>query len=311
VLRVTREAMGTEFQVVLSGEDERALERAANDALDEVQRLDEQMSLYRPDSELCFINSHAAEGPVPVEPRLFKLLSGAAEIWEATEGAFDITVGPLMECWGFFRGQGRIPPQEEIDKALHRVGMQHIALDAREKTVRFDRPGIKLDLGGIAKGLAVDAAAVGLGAWDVTSALIHGGWSTVYALGGAPNEVTWRVGIRHPYDANRRVDAVTLRNQALSTSGNYEKFFAADGVVYSHIMDPRTGWPARGMLSASAITKAGFASDALSTAFFVMGEERTRACCAARPNVGAVLVPDGGRDVEPEAVRIGGGTGET
>jgi len=181
VLRVTREAMGTEFQIVLSGDDERGLERAANYALDEVQRLDEQMSLYRPDSELCWINAHAAEGPVPVEPGLFKLLRWATDIWEATEGAFDVTVGPLMECWGFFRGQGGVPPQEEIDRALQRVGMQHVALDARERTVCFDVPGIKLDLGGIAKGLAVDAVAAGLGAWGVTSALIHGGWSTVYA----------------------------------------------------------------------------------------------------------------------------------
>jgi len=98
---------------------------------------------------------------------------------------------------------------------------------------------------------------------------------------------------------------VTLRNQALSTSGSYEKFFEVDGVVYSHIMDPRTGWPARGMLSASAITKAGYESDALSTAFYVVGEEKTRAYCAARPNTGAVLVPDRGQEAEPEAVRIG------
>jgi thiamine biosynthesis lipoprotein len=305
VLRVTREAMGTEFQIVLYNSNERELERAANDALDAVQQVDAQMSLYRPDSELCWINAHAADGPVPAEPGLFWLLRRAAEVWEATEGAFDVTVGPLIECWRFFRGQGQMPAQADIDKALQTVGMSHVELDPRDKTVRFDRPGIRIDLGGIAKGFGVDRAGTGLHAWGVRSALIHGGWSTVYAMGGAPHGITWPVGIRHPHDPNRRIDAVTLRNEALSTSGSYEKSFEVDGVVYSHIMDPRTGWPAQGMLSASAITKAGFESDALSTAFFVMGVEKTRAYCESRPDIGAILIPDPGRGAEPEAVRIG------
>jgi len=164
---------------------------------------------------------------------------------------------------------------------------------------------VRIDLGGIAKGFAVDRAALVLSEWGVTSALVHGGWSTVYALGGAPNEVTWPLGVRHPYAADRRVGVVTLRNQALSTSGNYEKFFEVGGVVYSHIMDPRTGWPAQGMLSASAITKSACESDALSTAFFVMGPDKTRECCASRPDMGAILVPDPGKGADPEAERIG------
>jgi len=297
--------MGTEFQIVLWGDEERALERAANDALDVVGRLDEQLSLYRADSELCWVNAHAAERPVPVEPGLFWLLRRAAEVWDTTGGAFDVTVGPLMKCWGLFRGQGAIPPESEIEKALDRVGMQHVMFDPAQKTVRFDRPGVTIDLGGIAKGFAVDRVAVALKEWGVKSALIHGGWSTVYAMGGAPNEVTWPVGVRHPYDAERRIASVTLRNQALSTSGSYEKFFEVEGKVYSHLMDPRTGRPAQGMLSASAIARAGFQSDALSTAFFLMGVEETRKYCETRPNLGAILVPDPGKGGEPEVVRIG------
>jgi thiamine biosynthesis lipoprotein len=305
VLRVTREAMGTEFQIVLSGDDERELERAANYALDEVKRLDGQMSLYDPQSELSWVNAHAAEGPVRVEPGLFRVLERAREVNEQTDGAFDVTVAPLMKCWRLFRGRGAIPPQGEIERALEGVGMSHVRLDARERTVGFDRPSVTIDLGGIAKGYAVDRAAQLLRESGIERALLHGGWSTVYALGSTPEGKPWRVGIRHPRDAERRLCTVDLVDAALSTSGSYEKSFEVGGVVYSHIMDPRTGWPAQGMLSASAVTRAGFESDALSTAFFVMGVEKTRAYCGTRPNIGAVLVPDPGKGAEPEAVRIG------
>ena len=305
MLRVTREAMGTEFQIVLSGGHERELERAAHYALDEVERLDAQMSLYDPQSELSWANAHAADGPAKVEPGLFRVLDRARSIHDETDGAFDVTVGPLMKCWRFFRGQGAIPPQADIDEALTLVGMGHVRLDPQEKTVRFDRPGVTIDLGGIAKGYAVDRAAQLLRESGVTSALIHGGWSTVYALGHTPDGEPWRVGIRHPHDAERRLCAVELTDTALSTSGSYEKSFEVEGVVYSHIMDPRTGWPAQGMLSASIVTPSALDADALSTAFFVMGVERTRACCGRHPGTGAIVVADRGRDVEPEAERIG------
>jgi thiamine biosynthesis lipoprotein len=297
--------MGTEFQIVLAGDDERRLEQAANYALDGVERIDRQMSLYIPESELCWVNAHAAERPVPVEPGLFRLLRRAAEIWEATEGAFDVTVGPLVECWGFFRGQGAVPPEAEIDRALERVGMNHVELDPKAKSVHFTRSGIKIDLGGIAKGFAVDLASVLLSESGIRRALIHGGLSTVFALGRPPGETAWPVGIRHPTAEDRRLRSVELKDQALSTSGSYEKFFEHEGIVYSHILNPRSGRPVRGMLSSSAIAKAAFESDALSTAFFVMGVEKTRAYCQSRPSIGAVLVPEPIGQAEPEAVTIG------
>jgi thiamine biosynthesis lipoprotein len=305
VLRVTREAMGTEFQIVLSGDDERALESAASYALDEVERLDRQMSLYDPRSELSWVNAHAAEGPVKVEPGLYRVLECAQRVCEETDGAFDVTVAPLVRLWRAYRRQGTVPPQSEIDRALALVGMEHVQLDPRGKTVRFDRPGVALDLGGIAKGYAVDRVAQLLRESGVRSALIHGGWSTVFALGRTPDREPWRIGIRHPRDAERRMGTVDLADAALSTSGSYESFFEVEGVVYSHIVDPRTGWPVQGMLSASVVSATALDGDALSTAFFVMGERKTRTCCSTRPEIGAILVPDPGRDVEPEAVRIG------
>ncbi len=300
LIRVSRRAMGTEFQVVLAGEDERHLEQAANLALDEVERLDRQLSLYRPESDLSAINAQAAEAPVRVEPGLFRLLERAAEITAATEGAFDVTVGSLMRCWGFFRGQGALPPPAKIAEALARVGMAHVEFDTEERTVRFDRPGIEIDLGAIGKGYAVDRMVALLRESGVESALVHGGYSTIYALGRPPEGEAWPLGIRHPFDAEQTLMPVPLRERALSTSGNYEQFFTFEGVVYSHVLDPRTGRPAPGMLSASALTTSATDSDALSTAFFVLGAEKTKAYCRARPGVAAVLVTAGDRSQEPE-----------
>jgi thiamine biosynthesis lipoprotein len=305
VLRVTREAMGTEFQIVLSGADERELERAANYALDEVERLDAQMSLYRPDSELCWVNAHAAAAPVKADPGLYRVLDCARRIGDETGGAFDVTVAPLMQCWRFFRGQGALPPPGEVEQVLALVGMRHVRLDPQARTVSFDREGVTLDLGGIAKGYAVDRATALLRECGVTSALAHGGWSTVYGLGRAPDGEPWRVGIRHPHDAERRVCAVELTDAALSTSGSYEKSFEVDGVVYSHILDPRTGQPAQGMLSVSVVTRNALEADALSTALFVLGPERSREYCQARPGLRAILVQDRGKGTEPEAELIG------
>jgi len=298
LLRLSRQAMGTEFQVVLAGEDERHLEQAANLALEEVERLDRQLSLYRPESDLSAINARAAQGPVLVEPGFFRLLERAAEITAATEGAFDVTVGPLMRCWGFFRGQGALPPPAKIAEALGRVGMAHVELDPEERTVRFDRPGIEIDLGAIGKGYAVDRMVALLRESGAESALVHGGYSTICALGRPPEGEAWPLGIRHPFDAERTLVPVPLRDRALSTSGNYEKFFTFEGVVYSHVLDPRTGRPAPGMLSAGALNASATDSDALSTAFFVLGAEKTRAYCRTRPEVAAVLVTAGDRSQE-------------
>ncbi|MGQ9731346.1 MAG: FAD:protein FMN transferase [Candidatus Zipacnadales bacterium] len=298
--------MGTEFQIILVGDDEGGLKQAANQALDEVERIDAQMSLYRPDSELSWLNAHAAEHPVPVEPSLWGLLCEAQAVWQETAGAFDITVGPLMECWGFFRGPGTMPSANRLAGAKVHVGMQHIELNSVHRTVHFKLPSLRLDLGGIAKGFAVDRVIEILRSLGVTSALVHAGWSTVYGMGYTPDGESWPVGIRHPLKADQRLRIVRLADQALSTSGSYEKFFEHAGVRYSHILDPRTGWPVQGMLSASAVTRSAWRSDALSTAFFVMAVEQTRKYCATHADVGAVVVPEPAEGEEVVAIDIGG-----
>jgi thiamine biosynthesis lipoprotein len=240
-----------------------------------------------------------------VESELFGLLQVAAKINKDTGGAFDITVGPLMRAWGFFRGEGRIPGTEELGKVLENVGQHHVLLDADNYTVRFDSPNVEIDLGGIAKGYGLDQAVEVLKQHGIDSALVDGGTSSIYALGAPPGEEGWPVGIRDPMNKTEHLETITLRDAAISTSGNLEKFFEIDGKVYGHIMDLRTGMPIQGVLSASAIAPTGTESDALSTAFFVMGEEGTKRYCETHPGVKAILVVQPEREALPRTVRFG------
>ncbi|MFQ6133259.1 MAG: FAD:protein FMN transferase [Armatimonadota bacterium] len=279
-LRVTREAMHAPFEIILHGDrDERALQDIAESAVEEVKRLEGQLSAFIPSSDLCWINDTAWQRPVPVEPGLFDLLSMAADVHAETEGAFDITVGPLLKCWGFFRRQGALPGDEELASAREKVGMRHVALDADRRTVRFLRQGVELNLGALGKGYAVDRAVEHLRQWQVTCALVHSGASSIYALGCPPGLRGWRVGILDPRDRSRRVGALTLRDQALCTSGNWEQYFTVDGTRYGHLIDPRSGWPAQGMLGTTVLGASAAEADALATAFFVLGVEGTRQYC--------------------------------
>jgi thiamine biosynthesis lipoprotein len=263
--------MGSAYSVAVYGDDRTRMEGAVDAAFEEVRRLDQMLSNYKPESELNELNRLAAEQPVQVTPEMFSLLSACAEYSRESEGAFDITVGPLMKIWGFYKGTGRLPHRAEIRGALERVGYRNIALDAANRTVRFARPGIELDPGGIGKGYAVDRMIEVLKQFGIHTALVSASGSSIYGLGAPPGEKGWRVQIRDPKDANKSVAEVYLKDESMSTSGNYEKFFHAEGSVYSHIMDPRTGWPAQGVLSVSAIAPRTLDSEAWTKPLFVNG----------------------------------------
>jgi manganese transport protein len=299
-------AMATNFEIILYGEDTIAnLEAAANEALEEIQQIDKQMSLYVDTSDVRWINANAAREPVPVEPGLFSLLETAVKYSGETDGAFDITVGPLARAWGFFAGEGRVPSQDELDSVLSCVGTDHLSLDAETRTITFDMPEVEIDLGGIAKGYGVDCAGRILRKCGIESALINGGTSTIFALGSPPGQNGWEIGIQDPTDRTRTIETVRLSDAALSTSGSYEKFFSIGDKLYCHIIDPRRGYPVEGMFSATAIAPTATASDALSTAFFVLGVEATRTFCASRDEVRAILVPENKPGAALELIRIG------
>ncbi len=230
--------MATRFEIVLYGADGSRLRSAGEEALAEIETLDRRLSLYRAESDVTWINARAGTEPVKVEPGLFGLLKLASELSSATDGAFDITVAPLMRAWGLAGGEGRVPSEREITDALGRVGMSRVILDDAGSTVRFEREGMQIDLGAIGKGYAIDRAVQTLRDNGITSALIHGGTSTIYALGSPPDAEAWRVAVQ---GAQHRI--IDLRDSSLSVSGVHGKSFTSDNRQYGHVIDPRTGRP--------------------------------------------------------------------
>jgi thiamine biosynthesis lipoprotein len=292
----TRLSMACVYVIEAYGPDAAALPRILEDAFDEVDRIDRLMSHYKADSPLSRLNREAARQPVKVEPELFDFIAEALRYTRESDGAFDITVGPLMKAWGFFRGEGRMPPDGELAAARRHVGASHLVLNPLMKTIGFDEPGVEIDLGGIAKGYAVDRVVRLLTARHVAAALVSAGGSTIYGLGAPPGRKGWDVTIQDPIDSRKTALTVTLRNRAVSVSGSAEKSFESGGVRYSHIMDPRSGLPVQGVLSVAVLTATGTAGDALDNALFVLGPERSRAYLKSLPNTEAFFfLPDAAR----------------
>jgi thiamine biosynthesis lipoprotein len=285
--------MATQFDVILPWGTPRA-DDAASDALALVDRLEAQLTVYRDNSEISRLNRVAAQAPVPVESRLFELLELARRISDATSWAFDITTGPLIKAWGFYRRDGRVPSNEELSAAMQTVGMAHVQLREPDHEVRFDRPGVEINLGSIGKGYALDRAAELLrDRWKIDSALLDAGTSSVLAIGSPPNRPDgWVVGLKHPWQP-RRIARIRLRDRALATSGATHQHFDYNGRKLGHVLDPRSGWPAEGIALAAALAPTAAEADALATAFYVLGIDGARRYCADHPAVAALLLPDG------------------
>jgi thiamine biosynthesis lipoprotein len=272
----TRVSMACTYAIDAYGPDASTLPAAVEAAFDEVDRIDRLMSNYKPESPLSRLNREAANRPVAVEPELFDFIAASMDYNRESDGAFDITVGPLMKAWGFFRGEGHFPAADDLAAARRRVGGAHVVLNRADRTISFDTPGVELDLGGIAKGYAVDRAADVLRTHGVTSALISAGGSSIYGLGAPPDRAGWDVSVQDPVAASKTALTVTLRDRALSVAGSSEKSFEAGGIRYSHIMDPRLGAPVQGMLSVAVLSRTAMSGDALDDAFFVLGVEGSR-----------------------------------
>jgi thiamine biosynthesis lipoprotein len=293
LLRFSRRAMATVFELLIPFGESAATETAAN-VFDLIDALEDQMTVYRDDSEMAAINRRAAIEDVAVEPGLFALLTLADRITAETWGAFDITAGPIIKAWGFFRRQGRVPTPAQRQQALECVGMRHVELHADRSTIRFRRPGVEINLGSIGKGYALDRCAAQLREAGTVAALLHGGASSVYAIGSQPGmDSGWQVGLRHPWDESRRLAMVFLRDRAMGTSAATYQHFEYKKRRLGHLLDPRTGQPAEGIASATALAPTAALADALATAFYVLGVDRTRLYCRTHPGIGAILVPEG------------------
>ncbi|MBM3788358.1 MAG: FAD:protein FMN transferase [Acidobacteria bacterium] len=268
------DAMGSTFSIAAWGRDRDSLAATVESALEEARRLDRVLSNYRPESEWSQINKSASSRDVTVSQELFDLLAACVSYSQRSEGAFDITVGPLMRIWGFYKGSGHLPHRAQVRTALARTGYKNIVLNATNRTVRFAIDGLEIDPGGIGKGYAVDKMAAMLQTAGVPAALINAGGSSIYAAGAPPDEPRgWQVLIRDPKNATKTAAAVYLKNQSMSTSGSYEKFFRAGKRTYSHIMDPRTGYPAPGMYSVSVVSPRALDSEAWTKPVYIHGRQ--------------------------------------
>ena len=268
------DVMGSVTAIIAYGEDAKRLRSAISDALDEASRLDDMLSNYKPNSEWSEMNRLAGQRPFQVSQELFRLLSACVEYSRESDGAFDISVGPLMKVWGFYKGTGHLADRNAVATALQSVGYKNIILDPRTRTVRFSKRGVELDPGGVGKGYAVDRMADLLRARGVRSALISAGGSSIYAIGAPPGKNGWHIDLKNP-KSKSCAQSVTLRDDSLSTSGSYEKFFYADGKLWSHIMDPRTGYPAEGMISVSVIAPKTLDSEVWAKPYYILGKQWT------------------------------------
>jgi thiamine biosynthesis lipoprotein len=290
-LSVARRAMACEFAVVLPGETRTGV-AAACAALDEIERLEEVLSVFRGESEAALLNRGAANAPFEASPDLYRLIRLSVILSRATEGAFDAASGALVRAWGFLHGPKRVPSEAERRDALAASGSRHVFLDDALRTVYLRQTGVEFNFGAIGKGYALDRAARLLReTHGIHRALLHGGRSSLCALGAPPATPRgWAVELGDPRGSGRAIGRVWLRDRAMGTSGTAHQYFVAGGRRYGHILDPRNGWPACQVLSATALAPTAAEADALSTAFFVVGVEATRDFCRRHRRLGAMLV---------------------
>jgi len=293
--------MGTLLELQVYAPDRARADRAMDRAFAEVARLEEIFSTYRPDSDVSRLNRAAPGEAVPVGAEVIELLAKSREVSEATRGAFDVTVGPLISLWRKAVEADELPSAEALAAARAMVGMEHLIITG--DTVCRRREGVEVNFGAIGKGYALDRAAETLRAAGIDNALLNFGGQVLVA-GLPPDQPYWTVEVRDPRDPwnpGQRLSELRLAAGSVSTSADYARGMAIAGRLYSHILDPRTGLPVAGMLSATVIAPTATEADALSTALYVLGPEEGRELCEARGL--AALLADGVGDFRSTAFR--------
>jgi thiamine biosynthesis lipoprotein len=296
--------MGTRIYVELWSDDDAKGEAAIDAVMDEMRHIDDSMSTYKDTSEVSKVNAQAAASAVPISPELFKLLFTALEYSRITEGAFDITYASVGFMYDFRRHER--PTEEQIKSTLPAVNYRHVILDTGAQTVRFSQTGVRIDLGGIAKGYSVDCGIEILRKLGYTHALVNAGGDS-RVIGdrfGRP----WIVGIRHPDHPEQIITRIPLVDSAFSTSGDYERYFDENGVRYHHIIDPRTGHSASKVRSATILAPTATRTDGLSKTAFVLGPEEAMKIYDQLPDVDAVLVTPEGKVLYSKGLQPPDGT---
>lgn len=276
IIEKERFPMGTIVEIKVPVEDKERIkdtETAISKAFEEIERVENIFSVFKKDSEISRINNLKSGERLALSDEAFGLIEKAIEFNKKTEGAFDITIKPLVDLWNKAKIENRMPTDDELKAALAKVGSDKITLDKKERTISFEKEGMAIDMGGIAKGYATARAIKVLKECNIKNAIVNSG-GDMYCLGSKSGKEMWRVGIQHPRKRNEVIFEIGLKDKAIDTSGDYEKFFIYNGKRYSHIIDPRTGYPiGDNAVSATIIAEDSVTADALATALCILGRK--------------------------------------
>jgi len=294
-IKYTRLLLGTVVEITLAGRDEAQLNAAAEAAFAEIQRLEALMSHYREDSDVARVNNAAGKEAVAVSKETFEVVEVSLNASRLTNGSFDVTMGVLGKAWHFTKddkGELTPPSAEEVKKLLPLVDYHQIIIDKQNNTVKLAKQGMKINLGGIAKGYIIGKAAEALKRHGIKKGIVHAGGDMI--VFNEPDSPPWLIGIQDPRNKDNIIGTLKVSNTTVATSGDYERFFVKDGKRYHHIMDPSTGFPANKSITATMVTKDPTLADALSTAVFIMGPESGMKLIEELPGVeGLIIRADG------------------
>ena len=264
--------MGTLFDITISHPDEKKAQKAIKKAFDEIQRIEFLASKYISKSEIAKINQSSAENAFRINIEVYELLRKSIHYSQISNGAFDITIGAIQDIWDFDNENHAIPFSETLLRSLPLVDYKNIVLE-KNYYVRLKKNGIKLDLGAVAKGYAVDRGIEIIRNEDINNAILNGG-GDLKCIGEKSSGSPWKIGVRHPRQPSSIIASLECKNISMATSGDYQKFFIKDGVRYHHLLNPENGMPAQGMQSVTILSKDAVMADAMATAVFVMGAEQ-------------------------------------
>lgn len=285
--RTFRYIMGTSIRVEVYGGSETDRQAATDEAFGALQEIDRLMSNYRDDSELSRINRQAPFHDVEVSPPMLAVLLAAARVSRESNGAFDVTVGPLVKAWGFRTKTPHVPSPAELAAIRDLVDYRNVRIEAARRVVRLTRPGVEIDLGGIAKGFAVEVAAGSIQRRGLSGFIDAGG--NQFMVGLPPGKRTWTVGVTHPERPGQLLGALDVDSGSVSTSADSSNYLVANGRRYGHLLDPRTMRPTEGALSVTIVARDATLADALSKAVFVLGPKDGFALLDAFPGTSALI----------------------
>ena len=299
----TLKLMGSRFEITVVANSETEANHFMDVAIEEITRIEKLISSWDPNSETSAVNAAAGKKPVKVSPELFKLIQRAISISKLTDGAFDITYASMDRIWKFDGSMKEMPSEEMIKASVEKVGYQNIVLDEANSTVFLKKEGMKIGFGAIGKGYAADKAKELLISKGVVAGIINAS-GDMNTWGKQPNGKDWMVAITNPMDKNKAFALLPIEHGAVVTSGDYEKYVNFNGKRYAHIIDPRTGYPATGIISATVFAPKAELADALATSVFVMGIDAGIDRINQLPHIECIIVDDQGKIHQSENIKI-------